>query len=206
MATGSHIAVTPGSGAFIATGPTYTEASTIVQDQKVILGEPYLPHYSVSEGGLLVTSGTNQNIIAINAGSTLNVRIRRIAAWQYAGGSLPASASFSDLTVYRLTAAPTGGTSGSIRAFDPSDPAAGATEMRNPSSVTTGNILLKGQIAYVSALPVTPSTAFEWRQADQTKAIIIPAGTANGILLKSENVPTANSAVTVIIEFDESAF
>lgn len=204
MAVGSSIAVTPGSGAKIATGPTYTENSNTVQDQKVIRGEPYLASYKVITGGLILTT-TSTHLLQIMAGSSLNVYIRRISLQQLA---LATSAGTAIVDLFRLTSAGTGGSVLTAVAKDTADSAPGATVMS--MVVTPGSLAATAMHRFVT--PVTNaqpanSTVWEWKQMEgaQSKAIKIPAGTANGIALV---LNTAATPATLIanVEFDEAPF
>lgn len=213
MATGSFIQVTNGGGPKVSTGPLYTENANAVQDQKVILGEGYLAHYAVdSNGGIAPPNAASKAWFAINAGASLNLRIRRLLINQ---ATISATTAGSiTLGVYRTTTAPTGGTAQTPRLFDNSDAAAGATAASVSNATFTADPALGTRLALFS-LPVFLTypfnlEPFELRWGDQpgTKPIIVPAGTANGItlFLIAANAYAGTPTFNISFEFTETAF
>lgn len=213
MATGSFIQVTNGTGPKIATGPTYTENANVVQDQKVIPGEGYLAHYGVdSNGGIAPPSSAPKAWFTINAGASLNLRIRRIIINQATISTTTAGSV--TLGVYRTTTAPVGGTAHTPALFDSADAAAGATSASVSAATFTTDPTLGGRVA-LFALPVFLTypfnvEPFELRWGDQpgTKPLIVPAGTANGIalVLISANAYGGTPTFNMTFEFTETAF
>src|ERR1035437_699489 len=116
MATPSYLGVTPGTGLKMAT-VSYTEGGYTVSDQKVILGEQYLPTFVVNAAGI-VTDTSADHLVQIMAGSGLNVRIRRIAIWQ---STVATTAAIADLAIVRLTSAGTGGSAITPAPLDTAD-------------------------------------------------------------------------------------
>lgn len=194
---GSHIQVTTGSGPFIATGASYTEASTTVLDQKVIEGEPYLPAYHA----WMISCGAaaNAHVMALMAGASLNVYIRRISLFGTAAG-----AGELIMQVTRLTSAgnTNNGTNG-LGQLDATDSAPGATILTSPTNKGT-----EGAIVTMLALQIqtTAGAVMEWRfDGSRTKGLKIAAGTSNGIALKAYNGGAGNS-ISGFIEFVEAPF
>lgn len=205
MSSGSFIGVTPGSGAKISTGPSYTEAGNIVQDQKVILGEQYLASYVIT-AGLVSLATASSHLIQIMAGSSLNVRIRRIEIWPNGFASTPTVDGFNLL---RLTSAGTGGTVMGLAAMNPADAAAGATSMTLPTvKGVESNSLLAANCGIWSAAPTAgtygPLIAWEL-DGEHLPPVVIAAGTANGVAIKNAAGVTGGS-VAINIWLTESPF
>jgi len=203
MATGSYVQVTNGVGPKLATGPIYSEAANNLQDQKVLLGEPYVASYTFTAKAVTVAASTDHTL-QIMAGSSLNIRLRRI--WIYSA-TAPAAASPIQWDLLRLSSAGTGGGVVTARPMDASDAAAGATAMTLPTVLgATGVTLLtirKTLLPYASRNDGERNPV--WEQQLGTKPFIIPAGVANGIVLKN-NSPIATATVDVVVEFIEVAF
>lgn len=199
MAEG-NINFSEGSGKRIHTWDR-TISSTLVQDQFMLPGEfPYASYVATANGISTATSG--DDLMQVMAGSSLNVRVRRIVLRQQAAASAVAS---TVIQIVRLTTAGTGGTSVTPRQLDSADAASGATSMTLPSAQgTAGNILWNRAIWLgTAAIPVVD--VWEWRHLPDSKPIIIPAGTSNGIAL---NLVTgvASASLTIDVEFVETAF
>lgn len=203
---GSFIAVTPGSGAKLATGPTYTENANVVQDEKVVLGEQYVASYLVTTAPTS-TATANSHLLQIMAGASLKVRIRRIEMHQY---GLATAATIMDTRLIRLTSAGTGGTGLGVPQADPADAAAGATAMTLPTvKGTEGSILFINrpymmQTIAASAQLNQPILVWDFDRL-HSKPLIIAAGAANGVVVKNvDSVPAAQ--VTILVWLDEAAF
>ena len=203
MASGSFVQVTSGVGPKLSTGPTYTDesGSNIVQDQKVIMGEPYMATYTVSIAGLSVGTA-NSHLVQIMAGSSNIVRIRRIRLTQNAASG---SINILPLQILRLTSAGTGGTVVAPRPMDTVDAGSGATAMTLPSSKGTEGVQLWQESRWLMTNALAPAPPFEWTRASEGKPIVIPAGTANGIALKNTLGP-ATATVDITVEFVETVF
>jgi hypothetical protein len=142
------------------------------------------------------------------AGSSLKVRVRRIAIWQLV---LATTAAFVDIAVLRLSTAGTGGSSITPAPLDTTDSASGATAMSLPTGKGTETTTLMGGIAYFAQTilaTVQPAPSLVWEyDADRSrsKPIIIPAGTSNGIAIKL-GPATAGASVQISVTLDESNF
>jgi len=207
MATGSHIQITNGGGPFIATGPTYTEASTTVQDQKVISGLPYLATYRIvtSNGAPLSTSTANSHLMEIMAGASLNVYVHHIWVRQFNAASASTAAQ---MDIYRLTSAGSNGTAMIPQALDLSDGAAGATCQTLPSSKGTesGYVLDHTSAIFWGNSSGATALICEWDFGDDlTKMLKIAAGTSNGIAVKNTTA-VASATVYVTAEIIEAPF
>lgn len=208
MAAGAHIAVTPGSGDFIATGATYTEASTVVKDQKVILGENYIASYMTGATTSGISTATvASHLLQIMAGAANKIRIRRIEIHQ---ATVTSAAALWQVGIYRLTSAGTGGIALTPAPLDPSDAASGATAMILPSSKGAEGTLIAEGIGYMmqtvaaSNQMVNPIIVFDFDRP-RSKPLIIAAGTANGIAVKA--LTGVTGALCIInVWFDESPF
>lgn len=201
----SFINLTEGSGKKAHTW-NRTIGANDVHDEFTLPGEYPLATYSVVATGISAATSAD-HVIQIMAGSSLNVRIRKIEIQQ---ATLITSASESSVFVMRLTTAGSGGTSVTARPYDSADSAAGATAQTLPSSKGTEGVTLD----ILRTWPIqTYSTAGgpgsgqrdERVQLPNTKPIIIPAGTSNGIALKV-TTGRAGMSFDVIIEFVETSF
>lgn len=207
MATGSYWAGTPGSGFKIATGPTYTENSNVVQDQKVIQGLQYLPTYRiVSAAGVPLTTA-NSHLLQIMAGGSLNVYIRHLWVWLLLATGTIAN---DNLQLLRLTSAGTGGTAITAVPLDPADAAAGASGMTIPSAKGTEAALVSNKTAViVQAWPPNGGESqlvAHWDFGDDlSKMLKIAAGVANGVVLKNVSA-VATATVTIEAEVIEAPF
>lgn len=202
--TASNIQITAGSGTRLATN-SYTEGAVTVHDEKFIPGEYPYPSYFVQVSSISGATSAD-HVVQLMAGSSLNVRIRRIYQAQAA---LITTASEFSVDVLRLSSAGTGGTSVTPAKFATADAASGATAMTLPTSKGTESTtlfrrrILPVQTYATAGLSLIPS--WEWQQAQGTEPIIIAAGTSNGIAVK---VTTGRAGLTVdvTIEFVETSF
>src|ERR1035437_994874 len=150
MATPTYVAITEGTGKKMAS-VTYAEAGQTVLDQKVILGEQYLPTFTVTAVGISTTS-TGAHLLQVMAGASLNLRLRRIAVWQSA---LATTAAIVDLSVLRLSSAGTGGSPITPTPADPSDSAT-STAMSLPAAPgTTATVILQPSVCFIQTVPVS---------------------------------------------------
>jgi hypothetical protein len=200
----STIAVTAGSGTNLHSW-SKTISATTVHDEFTLPGEyPYASYVVIAEN---ISVGTaNDHVLQLMAGASLNVKVRRIYYEQLTNATTAAAASVG---VYRLTTAGTGGSSVTPARFDNADSAAGATAMTLPSSKGTESTLLHRQ-AFIYRQAIGATTAqiddrWEWVQLPNMKPIVIPAGTTNGIAIKTLSA-VATATVNVHIEFVEQTF
>lgn len=196
----SFVQVTEGSGKKLHTNQRAIGANT-VEDEVVVLGESYLPTYSVNTLATMATAG--DHLLALMAGASLNLRIRRIYIEQFA---LATTSDTVRINVSRLTSAGSGGTVVTPTRFNLGDPAAGATCRSLPSTKGTEiDALIRLSLGLASADPIGPTARYEWRSQQGAQPIIVPAGAANGLCLINV-VAAASASVNVGIEFDESSF
>jgi len=205
MAEG-FIAYTPGSGAKIHSFDRTIGANT-VQGEVVIMGEQYLPEYTVTTITPISAATANSHVLQVMMGASLRGRIRRIEVSQM---GLATTAAFCQWALYKLSTAGTGGTAITPQLLDPADAAAGATAMTLPTVKGTEGALIWSGSNYM-AQTAGASSAFPQPFAiidlddSRRKPIHIATGTANGIALK--NI-TAIAAATVIVTLwvTESSF
>jgi hypothetical protein len=199
----SFVEVTQGSGTKLHSYQR-TIGANAVEDEVVVLGEQYLAGY-VSSPSSVAVSTSNSHLLALMAGSSLKLYIRRITVTQF---GMASAAGTLAVQIFRLTTAGSGGgTTGTPRKLDTADAAAGATALTLNSSKGTeeANPTIRGQLTLRAAEPVLDSDGFRWEQHPNQKALIVPAGTANGIAIKN-TTNDANATVVCRIEFDEANF
>ena len=178
-----------------------------VEDEVVIAGEPYLASYE-ADGSATNATTANSHMLQLMAGATLKVYVRRIIIYQ--GVTLAGAATAIDAQIWRVTTAGTGGGAVAIPPRDPADVVVGATAQTLPTVKGTEATMLR-RFSFVgqAAAPVGAegTKLWEWNLGanPRSKALVIAAGTANGIVVK--NI-TALAAATfhVVIEFDEANF
>jgi hypothetical protein len=197
----NSIATTPGAGKNVHTNDR-TISAVLIQDQFMLPGE--FPYGSYTVTAPAISAATlNDHMLEIMAGASLNVRIRRIIITQNAAAAAVGGLA---LRLFRLTTAGTGGGAVTPSKLDNADGAAGATAMTLPTAKGTEAVQVWGESLYAAtgAIPMTRNR-FEWLQVPNSKPIIIPAGTANGLAIKNATaVATATWDITV--EFVETNF
>ena len=177
-------------------------------DQKVVLGEQYLPTYVLGSQGIASTATSLSHLLQIMAGASLNVRIRRIRVWQVAVATTAALASF---VIIRLSSAGTGGTVQTAAPLVPSDGPSGATGMTLPTvkGIETTSISQQG-VYFVQTIPTAMagmSALLVDLEFDSSRgeSLFIPAGVSNGIAIK-QGVGQAGASVIVQVDFTEASF
>jgi hypothetical protein len=181
---------------------TYTENSQVVLDQKTIQGEQYLASYAIATASVSM-SGANIHLLEIMAGASLNVRIRRIEVWESVAGS----SLIGLFSIYRLSSAGTGGTAYTPSPLDTSDAPSGATAMTLPTVKGTEGVLMHAASASTSNTSLIRMGLLYEVDFDRdlrVKPVIIPAGTSNGIAIKS--ITTSTTQVYVNVWFTETSF
>ena len=182
---------------------TYTENSNTVYDQKVIPGEVYLPVYTVVT---TTTTGeaANSHLIELMAGSTLNVRVRRIMLCQHTDAL---GVNVYPIQIWRTTTAGSGGTAITPNPLQTTDVAAGATAQMLPSSKGTEGVQLWQETIWngTTAIPVATNN-MRINQLDFSKPIVIPAGATNGIAIKNTAHTSSQYTFDITIEFTETSF
>lgn len=201
----SKVSVTEGSGKNFHTFDR-TVSSVLVQDQFTVPGEYPYASYVVFGAGISIATA-NDHVLQIMAGSSNHVRIRRIRVEQFANATTAAATSMS---LYRLTTAGTGGTSVTPARHDLGDAVAGATAMTLPTVKGTeaASDTLRWAMLWRQAVATTGAQFddyFEWTQMPGQKPIIIPAGTSNGVAIKT-NAAVAGATVIVTVEFTETPY
>lgn len=200
----SYAEVTTGSGLKWHTWSKTVGANT-VHDGFVLPGEYPLASY-VALGASVSLGTANDHILALMAGSALNLRIRRIRVEQSSNATTAAAISMS---IYRLSTAGTGGTAITPAPLVASDGASGATARTLPSSKGTETTeLFRTALVVrqaVSATSAQVDDVYEWVQHPGQEPIVVPAGPSNGIAVKNNNASTTTT-VHVTIEFVEASF
>lgn len=203
MAEG-FVNVTEGSGKKLHTNE-YTVGANSVHDELVVLGPHPWPTYSVL---IVVSTATaTDHLLCLNAGGSLKVRVHRISIEQHANATTGSLGSFAILRT--ISSAPSGGTGITPGPFDTGDSAAGAAGRALPTiKGVESTILMEPRILMrqtVATAGAQENDRFEWRQAPHGKPIVIPAGTANGLVIKN-NTAIAGGSVSLTMEFSETAF
>jgi hypothetical protein len=181
--------------------------ATNVEDEFVLPGEFPYPSYIAEPATGVSCAAAGDDVAQLMAGVSLNVRIRRIRVEQFA---LITTSISTQLQVFKVTTAGTGGTAITPTKADNGDSASGATAasgVPNATRGTAGAMFLQRTFWPVQTVPVGGTNApfWEWVEQPGMKPLIIPAGAANGIVIRN---PTARAALTVSweIEFIETAF
>lgn len=173
-----------------------------VLDEFVLPGEFPYASYFVQAVGATFAAAADQ-IITLNAGASLPVRVRRITIEQAA---LAGAVNSLPIDIIRITAVtPSGGTAITPRPHDSADAAAGAVSQANPTTKgTVGVTLFRRRIPLVAAQP-TGAPIVIWEESPLTKPILIPTGATNGIAVAAvAGIATATCDIT--IEFVETNF
>jgi hypothetical protein len=184
-----------------------TVGANTVEDQYALIGENALASYIISAGPIALATA-NSHLLQIMAGASLKVRIRRIEIWQAAAVT---AAALSDILLYRLTTAGTGGGGATVGQLDGVDAAAGATSQSLPTVKGTeaGTFFLRSfpylmQTIGASTPATNPVVMWDFDRL-RSKPLIIAAGTANGIAIKNTAAQAAGSVV-VTVWLDESSY
>ena len=197
----SVVAYTPGSG-----GKAHAESLTIGANTGdvpyALIFDPRFPSYNLLGEALTIATG-NDHTVQLMAGTSLNLRIKSIHVEQNSNAGAAALMTFQ---VLRLTSAGSGGTTLTASKYDNGDSAAGATGQTNPSSKgTESTIIFRGNCTLRSAAQSTAEDAWDWHESPGLKPLIIPAGTANGIAIKSLTA-VATATMNIYIEFAETSY
>lgn len=197
------VEVTAGSGTKLHSWSRTVGANT-VHDEFTLPGEFPYPSYSVLAAAISVAT-LNDHVLAIQAGASLNVRIRRIRIEQSGNAT---SATAGSLQVLRLTTAGSGGGAVTPAPYDTTDTAGATARTLNSTKGTESTVLMQVAMVYRQAVSATTAQSddfWEWTQHPGMKPIIIPAGTANGIAIKTITA-VAGATINVIVEFIETSF
>lgn len=195
------IQITEGAGKKLHTFDRTIGANT-VNDEVVLLGEPYLASYTAVING--ASGAAAGHLFQIMAGAGNRVRIRQIRLKINAA----TAAGALRLGLKRLTTAGTGGGVITPNVVDPADGAATAACMTLPTATGT----LAGDYFFIANLPTAaaaPQAGFEYVWPGiglpNVKPVIIAAGTSNGLALVIVNT-IAGSTVDGMVQFDETSF
>lgn len=200
----AFINLTEGSGKKAHAWDRTIGANTVL-DEFTLPGEYPLASYTVYFSNISIATA-NDHVLQIMAGSSLNVRIRRI--WYEQNGNATTAAR-DEITLLRLTTAGTGGTTVTPAKLDNGDSAAGATAMTLPTAKGTEGTILRGSVLIMRQAIATTGTQPEegilWEQHPGMKPWIIPAGTSNGIAIKHVTA-IAGANVNGFVDFVETSF
>jgi hypothetical protein len=136
------------------------------------------------------------------AGSYLNVRIRRVRIIQ---DGVSAAATYMRIYIVRLSSAGSGGSSQTPAPMIGTDGSSGATAMSGMTATGGTTVVVgRGGMGLVAAQPINLLNSWEWVADRMMEAILVPAGTSNGIALQINSLSTAT--VSVDIDFTETSF
>lgn len=181
----SFVQVNSGTGPKLHTNQRTIGANN-VEDEVVVQGEQYLASYLFNPANVSIATAAD-HFLQIMAGASLNVYVRRIRVFQ---AVLATTAAIFTVGLLRLTTAGTGGTAVTPQALDSTDGAAGATAMVLPTVKGTEGANLGVATAMLTQTVPTAGGSLllvEWDfdKMYKSKHLRIPAGTANGICLKT---------------------
>lgn len=178
-----------------------TIGANSVEDEVTLNGEPYLASYVISTSTAASTATAASHLLQIMAGASLHVYVRRIRVYQFA---VATTAAIVTLQLFRLSSAGTGGTAFTPAILDGNDSASGATSMSLPTvKGTEGTLVGIAASQFIQTVPtggngMAPLLAeWDFDKLLRSKAIRIPAGTANGLAIKN---PTAVAGASVVVE------
>lgn len=201
---GRTFVLVPSAGTVKLAGNSYTDGADVKVDEVTVLGEQHLPTYAAVPTALSNIGTANKHLAQLMAGVSLNVYVRWIGVYQFAGA---AAAQLTEMRLLRLTTAGTTGAAGAVNPLDTTAAAAGATFMTMPTVLGTEGAVLSwfywGSIAASAAFPIADgSLVWQWPPRDDPRAqsIRIPAGTTNGIAIKNVTaIATATFAVNMLV-------
>lgn len=200
----SLVAVTQGSGKNLHTF-NRTIGANSVEDEVMIEGEHYLSTY-VCNGGTTSIATANDHQLQLLAGASLNVMLRRVMVYQAVAATTAAICLFD---LFSVTTAGTGGTASTPFRLDNADAASGAAGMTLPTAKgTESRRFWRGAAMMMQTVPTAGGSLLlfdlNFDQLRQ-KAIIIPAGTTNGVVFKNLTA-IAGASVYVNFYFSEANF
>ena len=199
----SVIQVNSGSGPKIHTW-NRTIGANSVEDQFLLPGEYPVASYILLFPSVSLATA-NDHIAAWEAGTTNVVRVRRIHIEQSANASTAAATSISLL---RTTTAGSGGTAVTPSKHDTADGAYSGLARYLGTKGTESTELTRAAMVWRQAVAVAQAQfddVWEWVQLPGQKPFIIPAGTANGMCLKSTSA-VAGATVHITVELLETSF
>ena len=199
--------VSSGSGTRLA-HYEYTVGVDTVADQKVRVGLPFLPTYSLSVVTPISMATLDAHLLQMMAGANNRLTLVYLRVTQVAVASAAAVKGFG---LYRLTTAGSGGTAVSPRKLNPASGNAEATAMTLPTvKGTEGELVVADSGAAFAAVPSTgilPAIVkWDWRGALRSEAPEIAAGTSNGLALKLLTSDGGTPTVRIYAEFFERSY
>lgn len=199
----SLVQVTSGGGPKMHTWQ-WSIGGNNVEDEAVFPGEYPYPTYAVLANGISVATA-NDHVLQLMAGTTNKVKVRRIRVSQ---SGLATTAAFGFFEIWRVTTAGTGGTAVTARPMDTANTYSGAA-MTLPTVKGTESVLIdRARILIGQSTTLVQTDVWDWPEPDpfgRTQSLIIPAGVANGIVVKS-TAAIAAASVNVTIWAVEQAF
>ena len=201
----SIVQVTSGAGPKLHTWQSTIGANN-VEDEFVLMGMYPYATYEVHGAGISIATA-NDHVLCLNSAASIKLRVVRIRVEQQANATAAASAQFRVLRT--TTSAPTGGTAVTANPFDTADAASSAAGRTLPTAKGTeaaellATVLLMRQA--ILATSAQMDDAWEWTALNLQKAIVVPAGTTSGLVIKSLSA-IAGATVNVSMEFVETAF
>ena len=206
MASESFVEVTQGTGTKTHSLQRVIGVNTVEQSV-VVRGEPYLASYLVTQGGSAGQSiaTANTNLVQLLAGASLRVYLRRIRIYQRA---LATTAAICGFDVVRATTAGTGGTAVTPARRDTTDSASGASVLYGITSPGTLTTTVDASTVFIPQAVMggqQNGLLVDLDYRGPGKALIIPAGTANGIVVRNRDAIAA-ATVVIVLDFDEANF
>lgn len=204
----NFVQITQGSGTKLHTVDRTIGANT-VHESVFLPGEPYLATYRNPGSTTFVSAATaDSHLLQIMAGSSLIVYVHRVRFYQVVAAT---TSAYVFTQVVRLTTAGTGGTSQGFAAVDSTDAAAGVTGMTLPTVKGTEGAIVDAAVgAFYQTLPTSfvpaPTLIYDFDyRGPRSKALRIPAGTANGVAFKIR-AGVAAATLAIIAEVTEATF
>lgn len=204
----SLVQVTEGTGKKLHTWQRTIGANN-VEDEVVIAGEPYLPTYSILTLSGISVATALAHPLQIMAGGSLRVYVRRLMVYQTAAAT---AAAFSDFVLLRLTTAGTGGTAITPTPLDPADAASGCAAMTLPTVKGAESVgIWRGTLAFTQTIPVSPGAQgsllldLDFDKLLHGKSLVIAAGVANGLALKT-TAGIAAAQISAVAYVSEASF
>lgn len=180
-----------------------TDGTNTVYLVKQVDDEPFQPTYIIIAQAIPLSTA-NSHILAVMAGASLKVLVRRITVTQVANANAIAQTS---MRLFRLSTAGSGGGALTPALYDTADAAAGATALTLNSSkgtettqVSQRRWLIHTTATTIGLLPLV----WDFRGL-RTKGLVIPTGTSNGLALKNVSSDTT-ATVDVEMEIAESPY
>lgn len=206
MAGESIVQVTEGTGKKLHTWQRTVGANS-VEDEVVLIGEPYLATY-VAMTGSVSTATAASHLLQVMSGATLHTVIRRIQVYQV---GLATTAAIARIALFRLTTAGTGGTGLTVQSADQADTFGGASQsLPTVKGTETSTAYHQASMQFIQTVGTggagKNSLLCEWDfTAQRVKGLRIATGVTNGLAVKMIDAVAA-ATVIVVCEFSEMNF